>query len=59
VIDKFDRSLLFKITLNFCRLISNLTLGEVFGRALVVILVVDLFVIKVQSELRGCSHTGH
>jgi len=55
----FDRSLLFKITLNCCLLISSSTLREVFGRATVVILLVDLFVIKVQSEIRGCGHTGH
>jgi len=29
------------------------------GRAAVVILLVNLFVIKVRSELRGCGHTGH
>jgi len=33
--------------------------GRSIGRAAVVILLVNLFVIKVRSELRGCGHTGH
>jgi len=56
--DQFDRSLLNKITLNFCHLISSSTLGEVpEGLHAVVILLVNLFVIKVRSEIRGCGHT--
>jgi len=33
--------------------------GRSIGRAAVVILIVNLFVIKVRSELRGCGHTGY
>jgi len=33
--------------------------GRSIGRAAVVILLVNVFVIKVRSKLRGCSHTGH
>jgi len=33
--------------------------GRSIGRAAVVILLVNLFEIKVRSELRGCGHTGH
>jgi len=33
--------------------------GRSIEKAAVVILLVNLFVIKVRSELRGCGHTRH
>jgi len=59
VFDKLDRSLLIKIYLEFMSSYLKFDSGRRIGRAAVVILLVNLFVIKVRSELGDCGHTGH
>jgi len=56
-----DLSLLIKIILNFCRLSSHLKFdsGRSIGRAAVIFLLVNMFELKVRSELCGCVHTEH
>jgi len=55
----FDRSLLIKITLNSCRLITSSTLGRRIRKGCGLSLLVNLFILKVRSELHGCGYNRH